>query len=619
MGSDDASPVDAEVEYATVARDARSSGKKAPSNFGAELIVVVIAAAIFLGTAFSPPHLMDDVDAVQAQIAANMVHSGDWVTARLNGVAYLEKSPLGYWLTATSYTIFGINDWAARLPLALAVIALCWVTFRFGRWAFGADAGLYAGLALSTCIGLFLFTRILIPDAILTLAITVALWSFLRALDPDERHPRLWAAILAVSLAMGLLLKGLIALVFPCAAAIVYLAATRQLFSRAAWRKLHVFSGVLIAGIVAVPWYVLATLHNPPFFDFTMHSGPGQYHGFFWFYFVNEHVLRFLNLRYPRDYNTVPRLWFWLLHIVWFFPWSFYAPAAVRLDYEQGSRAARTRLLTMWWIGVVLVFFTFSTTQEYYSMPIYPAIALLLGAAMSRGGVWIQRGTRGLLIIAAVATIVISTILWLVRAIPTPGDISSALTQHPELYTLSLGHMGDLTLRSFAYLRLELALAGVATMVGTIGLFIYRHQNRNAFFATAFMMLIFFHAARLAMITFNPYLGSKPLADALMKAPPGKLIEADAYYAFSSVFFYTQRTALLWNGRVDNLEYGSYAPGVPDVFIDDAKFQKLWHSPERYYLLARTDDLPRIRELVGESAFHTVGASGGKCLLTNTQ
>ncbi len=583
----------------------------------AEWIVVVIAACIFLGTAFSPPPLMDDVDAVHAQIAANMVRSGDWVTPRLNGVAYLEKSPLGYWLTASSYSIFGINDWAARLPLALAVIGLCWVTLRFGRWAFDRDAGLYAGLVLSTCIGLFLFTRILIPDAILTLAITMSMWSFLRSLDPDEPRPRLWATILALSLAAGLLLKGLIAVVFPCTAALVYLAVTGQLFLRSTWRKLHVFSGALIAALVPLPWFVIATLRNPPFFDFTMHSGPGQYHGFFWFYFINEHVLRFLNLRYPRDYNTVPRLWFWLLHVVWLFPWSFYIPALIRSRFKPGSRGRQVSLLAVCWIGVVLLFFTLSTTQEYYSMPVYPAIALLLGSAMSGNSVWIRRGTTGLLVVAALAAIVISTILWQVRGIPTPGDISSALTQHPELYTLSLGHMGDLTLRSFAYLRLELALAAVAAVVGTIGMFIYRKQNRRAFLSAALMMLIFFHAARLALITFNPYLGSKPLAEALMNAPPGKLIEADAYYAFSSVFFYTQRTALLWNGRVDNLEYGSYAPGAPDVFIDDGAFQKLWHGPEQYYLLARSDDLPRIRELVGESSVHAISTSGGKCLLTN--
>jgi hypothetical protein len=328
-------------------------------------------------------------------------------------------------------------------------------------------------------------------------------------------------------------------------------------------------------------------------------------------------LLRFLNLRYPRDYNTVPRLWFWVLHLVWLFPWSFYGPAAVGLDYKPASRAGRTRLLAVCWIGIVLVFFTFSTTQEYYSMPLYPAIALLLGSAMSRGGVWIRRGTAGLLIVAVLALIAISTILWQVRALQSPGDISSALTQHPELYTLSLGHMGDLTLRSFAYLRLPLILAGAAFLVGTIGFFIYRNQNRGAFLTAALMMLIFFHAARLAMITFNPYLGSKPLADALMNAPPGKLIEADAYYAFSSVFFYTQRPALLWNGRTDNLEYGSNAPGAPNVFIDDRDFQKLWRSSERYYLLASNDDLPHVRELVGESSSHIVSSSGGKCLLTN--
>ncbi len=173
---------------------------------------------------------MDDVDAVQGQIARNMLESGDWVTARLNGVAYLEKSPLKYWMIAVSYMIFGVHDWAARLPLALSVILLCWLTARIGRWAFSPLAGFYAGLSLATCIGLFLFTRILIPDAILTGTIALALWALLRALDDEEPHPGRWASVLAASIATGLLLKGLIAAVFPVAAAVIYLAVTRQLF-----------------------------------------------------------------------------------------------------------------------------------------------------------------------------------------------------------------------------------------------------------------------------------------------------------------------------------------------------------------------------------------------------
>src|ERR1041385_5733038 len=158
----------------TVAQGLRSSASSGSRGSKPELIVVFIAAAIFLGCVFSPPHLLDDVDSVQAQIARRMLESGDWVTARLNGVAYLEKAPMNYWLIGTSFTVFGVHDWAARLPLACIVVVLCWVTTRFGNWAFGGGAGFCAGLALSTSIGLFLFTRILIPDASLTLTITLA-------------------------------------------------------------------------------------------------------------------------------------------------------------------------------------------------------------------------------------------------------------------------------------------------------------------------------------------------------------------------------------------------------------------------------------------------------------
>src|ERR1700743_1002401 len=114
---------------------------------------------------------MDDVDASQAQIARTMLVSGDWVTAHLDGVKYLEKSPLKYWMIAVSYMIFGVHDWAARFPIALSAVLLCWLTARIGTWAFSPPAGLYAGLALATSVGLFLFTRILIPDVILTLTI----------------------------------------------------------------------------------------------------------------------------------------------------------------------------------------------------------------------------------------------------------------------------------------------------------------------------------------------------------------------------------------------------------------------------------------------------------------
>jgi len=558
---------------------------------------------------------MDDVDAVQAQIARNMLSSGDWVTARIDGIIYLEKSPLIYWLIAGAYKIFGPFDWAARIPVALASVALAWLTAAFGTWAFGWRAGFYAGLAVSTCVGLFLFTRILIPDVMLTAAIALAMWAFLRALDDDEPHPRFWAAVLAASFGVGLLLKSAIAVVFPAGAALVYLLFTRELFSAKVWKRLHVRSGLAIALAIAAPWHVLAALGNPPVFDLTWRSVPGEYHGFLWFYFINEQVLRFLNLRYPRDYNTVPRLYFWLFHLIWLFPWSVYFPAVARLSFKPADRAGRTRLLALAWTGFLLVFFTFSTTQEYYSMPCYPALALLLGSAMAAGGDWVRRGTRVLAAVAACAAVAALLILVAVRGVPAPGDISQALSEHPSAYTLSLGHMEDLTLESFAYLRLPLAIAAGAFLLGALGSL--RAVGHRAFLAAALMMVLFFHAARLAMVAFDPYLSSRPLAEALLRSPRGDLVVDHHYYTFSSIFFYTNRTAWLLNGRFNNLVYGSYAPAAPDVFLNDAQWKDRWLGPERCYLVAKTTGEPRFDNLVGKSALFVVAESGGKMLLTN--
>ncbi|HEY6447348.1 MAG TPA: glycosyltransferase family 39 protein, partial [Acidobacteriaceae bacterium] len=482
--------------------------------------VLAVTAVIFFSGVLSPPSLMDDVDAVQAQIARNMLTSGDWVTARIDGVKYFEKSPLVYWVMAGAYKIFGVHDWSARLPIALSAIALAWLTACFGRWAFGARAGGYAGLVMGTCIGLWLFTRILIPDVMLTLTIALAMWAFLRTQDEEEKRPFLWASIFSASLAAGFLLKSLVGVVFPLAAVFLYLLITRQLFSRNAWKRLYPWWGLLLFVLIAAPWHVLATIRNPPDFAWTLKSEPGHYHGFLWFYFINEQLLRFLNLRYPRDYNTVPRLWFWLFHLIWLFPWSVYLPALFRQNYRAADRAARTRLFALCWIGFVLVFFTFSTTQEYYSMPCYPAFALLLGCAMvAEQSKAVRLGSRVLGAVCALASIAAVAILVADRHLPTPGDISAALTSHPKVYSLSLGHMEDLTLDSFAYLRAPLALAAIGFGIGALGgLFL---RSWRAYAAAVLMMIVFYQGARLALIRFDPLMGSRDLATRIVKDPPG--------------------------------------------------------------------------------------------------
>ena len=580
-----------------------------------DIAVIAVAAAIFLGCAASPPGLMDDADSVNATIARNMLASGDWVTGRLNGVLYVDKAPLNYWLMAASYAVFGVHDWAARIPMALAAIALCWITACFGRWAFSARAGLCAGLSLASCVGLFLFTRVRIPDVALTLAVTAALWGLARALDEDEPHPRRWALVLGAGLGVGVLLKGMIALAVPAGAGLLYLLVTRQLPSRRPWKRLHALWALGAFLLVAAPWHVLAVLRNPPYFDFTMTSGPGQYRGFFWRYFINEHLLRYLNLRFPRDYNTVPLTQFWLSQILWMFPWSAFLPAAARLSYKPAGRAGKTRVLALCWAAFVLVFFSFSTSQEYYTMPCYPAFALLIGSAVAEGGTWVRRGAQAVSLAAGAALIAVIAILIAVRDVATPGDISSALARNPDAYTLSLGHMRDLTLSSFAYLRLPLVLAGAAFLLGAIGCWQQRERFRIG--AMVLMMVLFFHAARIALVAFDPYFSSRQLAEALVRAPGGALIADDQYYSFSSIFFYANRDGLLLNGRKNNLEYGSNEPGAPAVFINDAEFAARWQSDDRYYLATFADQRTRIERQAGRRNLYPLQESGGKLLLTN--
>src|SRR3984957_20355629 len=138
MGFDGAISVDEKMgdSDGNFPREFLDSGKNRHLYLG----ILLVAGAVYLGCILSPPSLMDDVAAVQAQIARNMLTSGDWVTARLAGVPYLEKAPLIYWLIAICYQIFGVHDWVARMPVALASIGLAWLTAAMGKWAIGEKA-----------------------------------------------------------------------------------------------------------------------------------------------------------------------------------------------------------------------------------------------------------------------------------------------------------------------------------------------------------------------------------------------------------------------------------------------------------------------------------------------
>jgi 4-amino-4-deoxy-L-arabinose transferase-like glycosyltransferase len=230
--------------------------------------LAVVFLAVYVGSMFTPG-LLDDADSTHAEAAREMFVSGDYVTLHVNGVRYLEKAPLPYWLVAFSYKLLGVNELSTRLPMVLSVMLLGVLAFCWGRRAFGERTGIYAGLFAYTCAGVYLFTRVLIPEVLLSLLIAAALYLFLTALEPEAAAWR-WYAGYAM-MALGVLTKGLIALVFPCGAGFFFLLVTGE-WRR--WREFRLISGLALFLVIAAPWHILAGLRNP---------GTAEHHGFFWF------------------------------------------------------------------------------------------------------------------------------------------------------------------------------------------------------------------------------------------------------------------------------------------------------------------------------------------------
>ncbi len=270
--------------------------------------VLFLFAVVYVGSLFSPG-LQDDADSTHAEAAREMSITHDFVTLKINGNRYLEKAPLMYWLVTLSYACFGTNEFAAHLPVAVAVLLLILLAMHWGRRAFGERAAIYAGLFVATAAGSYLFTRILIPEAILSFFIAASFYCFATALQDGDAWR--WYGGYAC-LALAVMTKGLLALVVVGLALLIYVAISGE-WRR--WREFRLFTGSLVFLAIAAPWHILAGIRNPHFF---------------WFYFVNEHFMRFLGKRIPKDYNKQTNSLYWTLHLVWLFPWSLYLPVALR-------------------------------------------------------------------------------------------------------------------------------------------------------------------------------------------------------------------------------------------------------------------------------------------------
>ena len=581
--------------------------------------MLCLFAAVYFGSAFTPG-LEDDADSTHAEAAREMYVTHDYVTLKINGNRYLEKAPLMYWLMSSSYALFGVNEFAARVPAMLAMLGLILLATKWGRRAFGDRAGLYAGMFGATAVGYYLFSRVLIPEPILSLFIACSFYCFLTALEDGK--PWQWYGGYAC-LALAVLTKGLLALVVVGFAMLLFLAVSGE-WRR--WREFRIASGLLLFFAIAAPWHILAGIRNPHFF---------------WFYFVNEHFMRFLGKRIPKDYNKQENSLYWALHLIWLFPWSLYLPIQLRrlvADWrtrrtQTAGRAkapatfrTRTRLVCFIWATVTLVFFSFSTNQEYYTVPAYFPILLLIagelaGEEESGSPRWLVWTSGAMALIGTAIAVVLTAGLWSSRHLPFVPDIGTVLAK-PDLQadTLSMGHILDLTGNSFAALRLPAIMAAVVLLIGPALALWFRARRRNvaATWTTAVTMALFLVAAHIALVRFDPYLGSKVIAEDLapqLQPSDRMIIYGDQAFG-SSLLFYLKRPIELVNGKTTSMWWGSTYPDAPHIFIDDVELQREWNSPTRVFLFVPQHELAHVDAAIPGPKF-VVSEHSGKIVYSN--
>jgi 4-amino-4-deoxy-L-arabinose transferase-like glycosyltransferase len=581
-------------------------------------LIFLLWILIYFASIFTPA-LLDDVDTVHAEASREMVLRHDWVTLYNDGIRYLEKAPLMYWGVAASYEIFGVKDWSTRLPLVLAVLALLLATYRLGAEAYGERGGCYSAVALATSLGPYIFTRFQIPDVIVALWLTMGALFFLISLK--QEMPSRWVCWgFAATCALNVLTKSLIGLVFPLAAIFLFLLITRNL--RHIF-KLRLISSTLVFLAIAAPWHLLAARANP---------SQGAVKGFLWFYFVNEQFLRYVGKRVPPGYDTVPLLIFWGLTVLWVFPWMIFLPQSIRqvpLRWRELrgklSPAQQASLFFFIWALVIVGFFTFSTRQEYYTIPAVPALALLVGGWLAKESSGSEESRAGrisswVFFVVVVLGAVAGIALLLSSKPPAPGaDLADLLRKNPQDYDFSLGHFLDLTPDALGMFRPQLLGAVLSLLIGAgANLWLrYKAKPQYANMVLSGMMVALLTCVHAAFVTFSPILSSKPLALAIQKHyRPGDVVVIDGeYHEASTLNFYLQVRVRVLHEPSGNLWYGAKFPDAPHVFETPSSFAELWNGPSTVYVWTDQEHPKNLSGL----PHYLLARSGGKAIYSNRE
>ena len=367
-------------------------------------VPVVFSVFAFIGIAHPLQNLNEGL---YARIPQEMLESGNWIIPTLNGVPYLEKPPLMYWLSAAGYGAFGVSEWAARLPCVLGFVAMIWAVFWFASRHASRTAAIAAVAILCSCPLSVIMSRTLLFDSLLS---GLFAWCIVALYEALTTRSRAWMRACYALLALAILAKGLAALVFFL---FVAAAAAFVVFPRRAV-PLPLFvdrTAVVLFLAIALPWHVAAAM---------------QQDGFAWFYFVNEHVMRFLGRRVPHDYHTGGAAFYLPRMALYTLPWMvLFVPLHSRGKPDKAPVRAFRRFLLLW-IAVPLAIFSASVAKgDYYMLIAMPALALYLASRLEE-----LEGHPFLAALPAVTVALTVGISMYAQSFPAPsvpGEIYAAL------------------------------------------------------------------------------------------------------------------------------------------------------------------------------------------------
>ena len=499
-----------------------------------------------------------------AEIAREMTVSGDWVTPRYNDVKYFYKPPLQYWATATAYEVFGINEWTARLWVGLTSFASVLVLFFAGRQLFGGRAALLGAVALASMVLPAFAGHFNTLDMGVGSFMCAALFAILLA-QRDEAslaQERFWMLVCWAMMALALLSKGLMGIVLPGLVLFVYIVWTRD-FARL--KRLHIIKGLALFLLIGAPWFVLVMRANPEFFQF---------------FFIHEHFERFpteVHARYQPAWYFIP---FLLLGAL---PWTLYLGSALlhglgrdasasglagdrSLRSDKGLRPWRPRLLLMLWVVVIFVFFSASKSKlAGYIVPIFPALAMLLGLALADSSRRLWQLNAGLIALLGVAGLIAT--FWIPGLADTPGEL--AALQHYQRWAqaaavvIVIAALVALAWPGPRYQGAPAAPLGAALCLAL-----------GSYLATQAMML---GHESMRDQGASSYGLAKALTGHLASRHPDKPYDLYLVDDFDhTLLFYARKTAFMVHDR-DELDFGlNYSP---DRYIPDIKtFTQRWEA-----------------------------------------